>query len=100
MNPLLPFKILVWTGPSHKDLGCTVDATIEMDLVPSGLLLGSIRPSSTLTLTRYLWFPSSRYIGPKPCPPEPTTSRRQANRLQEPEHAVFDGYTTVLLQGP
>ncbi|KAJ4990284.1 hypothetical protein SVAN01_04166 [Stagonosporopsis vannaccii] len=36
MNPLLPFKILVWTGPSHKDHGCTVDATVELDLVPSG----------------------------------------------------------------
>ncbi|KAF3003550.1 hypothetical protein E8E13_005969 [Curvularia kusanoi] len=37
MNPLLPFKILVWTGPDYKDLGCAVNASIELDLIPSGL---------------------------------------------------------------
>ncbi|KAF9694691.1 hypothetical protein EKO04_007546 [Ascochyta lentis] len=35
-NPLLPFKILVWTGPEYKDQGCTENASIELDLVPSG----------------------------------------------------------------
>ncbi|KAH6614151.1 hypothetical protein C7974DRAFT_321118 [Boeremia exigua] len=36
MNPLLPFKILIWTGPKYKDRGCTVPASIELDLIPSG----------------------------------------------------------------
>ncbi|KZM25928.1 uncharacterized protein EKO05_0009076 [Ascochyta rabiei] len=36
VNPLLPFKILVWTGPEYKDQGCTVNACIELDLAPSG----------------------------------------------------------------
>ena len=37
VNPLLPFKILVWTGPEYKDHGCTANASIELDLVPSGM---------------------------------------------------------------
>ncbi|KAF1927964.1 uncharacterized protein M421DRAFT_5628 [Didymella exigua CBS 183.55] len=36
MNPLLPSRILVWTGPEHKDQGCSINASIEIDLVPSG----------------------------------------------------------------
>ncbi|KAL1605533.1 hypothetical protein SLS59_003335 [Nothophoma quercina] len=36
VNPLLPFKILVWTGPEYKDHRCTANASIELDLVPSG----------------------------------------------------------------
>ncbi|KAF3052605.1 hypothetical protein E8E11_010267 [Didymella keratinophila] len=35
MNPLLPFKVLVWTGPEYKDEGCSINASIELDLVPS-----------------------------------------------------------------
>ncbi|KAJ8109943.1 hypothetical protein OPT61_g7083 [Boeremia exigua] len=36
LNSLLPFKILIWTGPEFKDQGCSVSASIEMDFVPSG----------------------------------------------------------------
>ncbi|KAF3039522.1 hypothetical protein E8E12_005683 [Didymella heteroderae] len=36
MNPLLPFKALVWTGPEHKDQGCSINASVELDMVPSG----------------------------------------------------------------
>ena len=36
MNPLLPFKVLVWSGSEYKDEGCSINASIELSLVPSG----------------------------------------------------------------
>ncbi|KAG9194485.1 hypothetical protein G6011_04520 [Alternaria panax] len=36
MNPLFPSKMVVQTGPSFLDTGCTGPATIEVTLVPSG----------------------------------------------------------------
>ncbi|KAL1798534.1 hypothetical protein ACET3X_002571 [Alternaria dauci] len=36
MNPLFPSKMVVQTGPSFLDAGCTGPATIEVTLVPSG----------------------------------------------------------------
>ncbi|KAL1652945.1 hypothetical protein SLS61_004566 [Didymella pomorum] len=36
MNPLLPFKVLLWSGPEYKDEGCSINASIELSFVPSG----------------------------------------------------------------
>lgn len=36
MNPLFPAKILVHTGPSYKNEGCTQEANVELNLVPPG----------------------------------------------------------------
>jgi hypothetical protein len=36
INSLFPAKILIRTGPSYKDEGCTQAADIEVDLVPPG----------------------------------------------------------------
>ncbi|KAJ4368019.1 hypothetical protein N0V83_006374 [Neocucurbitaria cava] len=36
MNPLFPSKLLVRTGPTFKDAGCTSAATIEVYLIPPG----------------------------------------------------------------
>jgi len=38
MNPLFPSKMVIQTGPSFLDTGCTDPATIEVTLVPSGQL--------------------------------------------------------------
>jgi hypothetical protein len=36
MNPLLPSKILVSTGPAYRDLGCTEFRTVEVNMIPPG----------------------------------------------------------------
>ena len=36
MNPLIPTKLLVQTGPAYLDTGCTNPGTVEVHLIPSG----------------------------------------------------------------
>ncbi|KAF1948886.1 hypothetical protein CC80DRAFT_528745 [Byssothecium circinans] len=36
MNPLFPSKLLVSTGPKYKDVSCTENVDVEVDLVPPG----------------------------------------------------------------
>ncbi|RMZ72415.1 hypothetical protein GMOD_00007394 [Pyrenophora seminiperda CCB06] len=36
MNPLIPTKLLVQTGPAYLDTGCTRPGTVEVHLIPSG----------------------------------------------------------------
>lgn len=36
MNSLFPTKLLIATGPNHKDVGCTENVDVEVDLVPPG----------------------------------------------------------------
>ena len=36
MNPLIPTKLLVQTGPGYLDTGCTSPGTVEVHLIPSG----------------------------------------------------------------
>ncbi|RAR13979.1 hypothetical protein DDE83_002711 [Stemphylium lycopersici] len=36
MNPLVASRILIETGPSYQDIGCTRSATVEVNLLPPG----------------------------------------------------------------
>ncbi|CAG5163645.1 uncharacterized protein ALTATR162_LOCUS6513 [Alternaria atra] len=59
MNPLFPSKMVVQTGPSFLDTGCTRPATIEVYLVPSG----SYETPSNGTLAKNLVLLSLRADG-------------------------------------
>ncbi|KAF2467661.1 uncharacterized protein BDR25DRAFT_327225 [Lindgomyces ingoldianus] len=41
MNSLFPAKILLGTGPNHKDSNCTENADVEINLVPPGKVSSS-----------------------------------------------------------
>lgn len=36
MNSMFSSKLLISTGPKHKDAGCTENADIEVELIPPG----------------------------------------------------------------
>ncbi|KAF2645955.1 hypothetical protein P280DRAFT_503972 [Massarina eburnea CBS 473.64] len=36
MNPLFPSKLLISTGPKHRDAGCTENVDVEVNLIPPG----------------------------------------------------------------
>lgn len=58
MNALFPAKVLVGTGPSHKDNGCMEEVEIEVNLIPSGELttLPPANPVWGLINTRIQWY--------------------------------------------